>query len=294
MTLNVTPNGKEGAIWQSGAGPAADSQGFVYLMTANGTFDTTLDEQGFPSRRNFGNSFLKLSAQGGRLTINDYFTMFDVAQENASDGDLGSGGPMVLPDMKNATGRTEQLVIGAGKDRNIYLADRNAMGKFDMHDNHGIYQELLHAVKHSFVRPIPAHFDGRVFYGATGDPLRAFGFRDARLLPDPVSQTAASFGYPGVAPSISADGSQNGIVWVVENQNFYDAKATHEAVLHAYDARDLSREIYNSNQAPSARDKFGTNNKFVTPMIANGRVYVGTPNSVAVFGLLGTSKSGKQ
>ena len=292
--LNITPNGQEGAIWQSGAGPAADPQGFIYLMTANGTFDTTLDEQGFPSRRNFGNSFLKLSAQGGRLAINDYFTMFDVAQENASDGDLGSGGPMVLPDMKNATGHTDQLVIGAGKDRNIYLADRNAMGKFDTHDNHGIYQELPHAMKHSFVRPIPAYFDGRVFYGATGDPLRAFSFRDARLLPDPVSQTTASFGYPGVAPSISADGARNGIVWIIENQNFYDPTGTHEAILHAYDARDLSRELYNSNQAPSARGKFGANNKFITPMIADGQVYVGTPNSIAVFGLLGINKSGKQ
>jgi hypothetical protein len=189
-------------------------------MTANGTFDTTLDEQGFPSRRNFGNSFLKLSAQGGRFAINDYFTMFEVAQENASDGDLGSGGPLVHPIMKNATAHTEQLVIGAGKDRNIYLADRNAMGKFDTHDNHGIYQELRHAMKHSFVRPISACFDGRVFYGATRDPLRAFTFRDARLLPDPASQTPASFGYPGVAPSISADGTQNGIVWIIENQNF--------------------------------------------------------------------------
>jgi hypothetical protein len=101
-----------------------------------------------------------------------------------------------------------------------------------------------------------------------------------------VSQTTASFRYPGVAPSISADGSRNGIVWIVENQNFYDAKGTHEAVLHAYDAKDLSRELYNSNQAPSSRDNFGVNNKFITPMIANGKVYVGTTNGVSVFGLL--------
>ncbi len=94
--------------------------------------------------------------------------------------DLGAGGPLVLPDMKHVTGHTEQLVIGAGKDRNSYYrADRNAMGKFDTHENHGIYQELRRAIKHSFGRPILAYFDGRAFYGATGEPLRAISFRDA-------------------------------------------------------------------------------------------------------------------
>jgi outer membrane protein assembly factor BamB len=284
--LNITPNGQEGAIWQSGAGPAADPRGFIYLMTGNGTFDTTLDALGFPSRQNFGNSFLKLSARGGRLAIDDYFTMFDVMKENEADGDLGSGGPMVLPDMKDESGRIRQLVIGTGKDRNIYLADRDAMGKFDAQDNRGLYQELPQALKHGFTRPRPAYFDGEVYYGGTGDPLVAFRFRDARLLPEPVSQTSASFGYPGVAPSISAQGSRNGIVWIVENQNFYYAKGSHDAVLHAFDAHDLSHELYNSNQAPNGRDYFGANNKFITPMIANGKVYVGTINGVGVFGLL--------
>jgi hypothetical protein len=95
-----------------------------------------------------------------------------------------------------------------------------------------------------------------------------------------------SFGYPGVAPSISEDGSGNGIVWVVENQHFYYAKGSHDAVLHAFDAHDLSHELYNSNQAPNGRDYFGANNKFITPMIANGKVYVGTIDGVGVFGLL--------
>lgn len=284
--LNTTPNGSEGAIWQSGAGPAEDPQGSIYLMTANGTFDTTLDGNQFPSRQNFGNSFLKLSPQRGKLAIKDYFAMFDVLRENASDGDLGSGGPLVLPDMKNSAGQTKRLVIGAGKDRNIYLVDRNAMGKFDLHDNGKIYQELPQAMKHSFVRPIPAYFDGQIFYGATKEPLVAYAFRDAHLFPAPVSRTASSFGYPGVAPSISANGSTNGIVWVVENQNFYYAKGSHDAILRAYDAKDLSRELYNSTQAASGRDSFGENNKFVTPVVAEGRVYVATPNSVAVFGLL--------
>ncbi len=65
--LDITPNGEEGAVWQSGAGPAADPQGRVYLMSANGTFDTVLNSDGFPSRGDFGNSFLKISTQGGKL-----------------------------------------------------------------------------------------------------------------------------------------------------------------------------------------------------------------------------------
>jgi hypothetical protein len=286
--LNLTPNGRGGAIWQSGAGPAADPQGSIYLMTGNGTFDTTTDGRGFPSRGNFGNSFVKLSG-GDRLTVKDYFTMFDVLEENGADGDLGSGGPMVLPDMKDETGRTRHLVIGAGKDRNIYLADRDGMGKFDSKNNHGIYQELPQAMKHSFVRPIPAYFDGWVFYGATDDPVRAFAFRDGRLLPEAVSETTRSFGYPGVAPSVSADGSRNGILWIVENQNFYKPDGPHEAILRAYNARDLGREIYNSAKADAGRDSLGGNNKFVTPVIAGGRVYVATPDGVVVFGLLGGS-----
>lgn len=275
--LNITPNGEEGAIWQSGAGPAADPEGNIYVMAANGTFDTALNSEGFPSRGDFGNSFLKISTSGDHLTVADYFTMFNVTAENAGDGDLGSGGPVVLPEMKDVSGKTWRLVIGAGKDLNIYLANRDAMGKFDPGGNQNIYQELPHAMKHNFSRPIPAYFNGGLYYASTEDTLREFRFQNARLIAEPVSETDLKFVYPGATPSISANGSRNGIVWVTENTN--------PAVLHAYDATDLSHELYNSNQAPSERDHFGTGNKFITPMIANGRVYVGTINGVGVFGL---------
>lgn len=98
--LNFTPNGDEGAVWQSGAGPAADPQGYIYILTANGTFDTVLNSKGFPSRGDFGNAFLKIGMLGGRLSVVDYFAMYNVVAENAADGDLGSGGPLVLPPMK--------------------------------------------------------------------------------------------------------------------------------------------------------------------------------------------------
>jgi len=124
---------------------------------------------------------------------------------------------------------------------------------------------------------MPAFFNNRIYYGAAGDSLRTFQFTNAQLQTSPVSQTGITFTYPGTTPGISANGASNAILWAVEN--------TDPAVLHAYDASDLSHELYNSNQA-GARDQFGTGNKFITPTIANGQVFVGTTNGVGVFGLL--------
>lgn len=276
--LNLTPDGEEGAVWQSGAGPAADDQGNIYLMAANGTFDTTLNADGFPSGGDFGNSFLKISPASGKLLVADYFTMFNVDAENAADDDLGAGGPVVLPDMTDASGKTRRLAVGSGKDRNIYLVNREAMGKFNPQGNQNIYQELPKALKGERFRGAPAYFDRRLYFGSVNDSMREFRFIDARLRAEPVSITAAQFGYPGAMPSVSADGSRNGIVWASENGQ--------QAVLHAYDANDLANELYNSNEAASGRDHFGAGNKFITPMIAQGKVYVGTTDGVGVFGLL--------
>jgi outer membrane protein assembly factor BamB len=279
--LDFTPNGEKGSVWQSGAGPAADPQGYIYLLAANGSFDTTMNARGFPSHGNFGNSFLKISTEGGRLSVADYFTMYNVEAENDQDDDLGSGGPLVLPPMKDAAGKTRDLVVGAGKDLSIYIANRDDMGKFNPKGNLNIYQEVPHAMKHAFSREIPAYFDGRIYYASTDDTLREYLFKNARLIAKPVSETSLNFNYPGAAPSVSADERRNGIVWATENRD--------PAVLHAYDAGNLAHELFNSNAAPSGRDHFGTGNKFITPMIANGKVYVGTTDGVGVFGLLKVS-----
>lgn len=290
--LDFTPNGKEGSVWQSGAGPAADPRGYIYVLAANGTFDTTLNSKEFPSRGDFGNAFLKIGTLGGRLSVADYFAMYNVTAENASDGDLGSGGPLVLPPMWDASGKIRRLAVGAGKDRNIYLLNRNDMGKFNPRGNQNIYQELPQAMQRlsrelCCVRPIPGYFNGRLYYASTDDTLREYRFQNARLIAEPASQTALKFGYPGTTPSISANGSRNAIVWAVENVNFsYAAGYSTPAVLHAYDANNLAHELYNSDAASGGRDHFGAGNKFVTPMIAHGKVYVGTTNGVGVFGLL--------
>jgi len=273
--LNVTPNGAQGSIWASGAGPAADMSGNVYFLVANGTFDTTLDSNGFPSLGDYGNAFLKLSTSN-KLKVADYFNMFNTVDESNSDLDLGSGGALVLPDMIDAQGQTRHLAVGAGKDTNLYLVDRDNMGKFNPNNN-AIYQELSGALSPG-VLSSPAYFNNQIYYGPVGSPILAFQFSSARLLPSPVAQTPRAFPYPGATPSISANQTTNAILWATENTN--------PAVLHAYDATNLARELYNSSQAPGGRDNFGNGNKFITPTIAHGKVYVGTTTGVGVFGLL--------
>ena len=274
--FNTAPNGSEASIWASDAGPAADDKGNIYFLTGNGTFETTLDANGFPNKGDYGNAFLKLSTSNNTLGVADYFVVYNTIQESSVDADLGSGGILLLPDMADSQGNVKHLAVGAGKDTNIYLVDRDNLGKFNPNSNN-IYQELVGGLGNG-EWGMPAYFNNKLYYGPVGDYIKAFQFTNAKLSLTPVSQTSTQFGYPGTTPSISASGTSNGIVWAAENSN--------PAVLHAYDATDLSHELYNSNQAANSRDHFGAGNKFVTPTIANGKVYVGTQNGVGVFGLL--------
>jgi hypothetical protein len=272
--LNVTPNGNEGSVWMAGTAPAADSSGNIYFLDANGTFDTTFNGSGFPANGDFGNTFMKLSTSSG-LKVADYFATFDTVQKSNADVDLGSGGALLLPDLADGSGQILHLAVGAGKDSNIYIVNRDNMGKFNSTSNN-IHQELDAALPGG-IWGMPAYFNNTVFYGSVGSTLKAFTIANALLSNAPTSHSNTSFPYPGTTPSVSANGTSNGIVWAHENSN--------PAVLHAYNAADLGQELYNSNQA-GTRDQFGAGNKFITPMIANGKVYVGTTNGVAVFGLL--------
>jgi hypothetical protein len=280
--LNLTPNGHEGSIWMSGDGMAADRDGNIYLLDANGTFDATLDANGFPSKGDYGNAMLKLSLANGKLAVADYFATYNTVAESNADLDLGSGGELLLPDQIDSHGVVRHLIVGAGKDRNIYLADRDNLGKFNpstTSPDRNIYQKLPGAMT-GLVYSTPAYFNGVIYYSADGDTLKAFPLTNALMATTPPSQSAVRFPHPGPTPSISSDGTQNGIVWVLESS------LNSAGILHAYDPADLSQELYNSNQATNGRDSFGNGNKFVTPMIVNGKVYVGTQSSVAVFGLL--------
>ena len=163
--------------------------------------------------------------------------------------------------------------MGSGKDAIIYVLDRDNMGKFGAAQNN-IYQQISGELAGAEYGK-PSYFNGTVYYGAVGDSIKAFPISSGKLATTPSSTTAIQFPYPGTTPTISANGSGNGILWAVENGT--------PGVLHAYDATNLATELYNSNQATGGRDQF-SGNKFITAIVANGKVFVGTANSVAVFG----------
>jgi hypothetical protein len=269
--FNVTPNGSLGSIWMAGSGMASDGTS-IYVVDGNGTFGTTLNAQGFPVDGDFGNSLMKLSS--GNLQVTDYFAMSNVVAEANADNDFGSGGVMLLPDQTTTTGVVKHLAVAAGKDNLIYVVDRDSMGKFSPTANN-IWQVLTGTLAGG-VWGSPAYYNGVVYYGAWNDNLKALPISGAYLAATASSKSPAVFPYPGATPAVSANGAANGIVWAAENG------AT--GALHAYDAGNLGNELYNSNQA-GARDQWGAGNKFITPMIARGKVYVGATNGVAVFGL---------
>lgn len=273
--LNLTPNGSRGGTWMSGTAPAADGAGNIYFIIGNGTFDTTLNAAGLPSQGDCGNCFAKISSTTP-LTLLDYFVPFNTVSQSAQDLDFGSGGPLLLPDVQDSTGATRHLAVGAGKDANIYVLDRDNMGKFNSASDN-VYQLISGQLAGGeFAKP--SYFNGTVYYGAVGDNLKAFPISAGKLAASPASRSNQTFGYPGATPSISASGTSNGIVWAVQGTQPM-------AILHAYDATNLANELYNSNQAGNNRDQFPYN-KFITAVVTNGKVYVGTSDSVAVFGLL--------
>jgi hypothetical protein len=271
--VDLTPDGNDGSVWQAGAGPAADAGGNLFFLIANGTFDTTLTAAGFPVRGDYGNAFMNLSTHSG-LSVVDYFTMENTVSESNGDVDLGSGGAILLPALTDSQGNQRALAVGAGKDGTGYVVDRNNMGKFHTASN-AVFQQLALG---GGVFSSPAWFNNTLYYGAVNQPLQAFSFASGKFGATPSSHSPTSFGYPGATPSISANGSANGIVWAAENASL--------AVLHAYNATNLGTELYNSNQAANSRDQFGDGNKYITPTVANGKVYVGTTTGVGVFGPL--------
>jgi hypothetical protein len=187
-----------------------------------------------------------------------------------------------LPDQTDANGVVHRLIVGAGKTKTIYLADRDNLGKFSPStspaDSH-VYQTLP-GVMSGWVFSTPAYFNGVLYYASDGDSLKAFPLVNARLQATPSSVTSVTFQHPGPTPSISSNGTQNGIVWALESS------LANLAVLHAYDPANLAHEYYNSHQETTGRDGIGNGNKFITPVVVNGKVYVGVQNGVAVFGLL--------
>jgi hypothetical protein len=282
QVLNLTPNGNQGGIWDA-AGVAADSEGALYSLIGNGLFDTTLTGGGFPINGDYGNAAVKFSLSGANnsLAVTDYFTMWDTTTESQDDVDLGSGSPLVLPDQTDASGTTQHLLLAAGKDTNFYLLNRENLGKYNgnIASSDTVYQELDGVLTGALLSS-PVYFNGSIYVAEIGGTLKQFALSAARLPATPTSQSSATFTFPGASPSISANGSSTAIVWAVLSN------PGTAAVLHAYNPANLAVEYYNSTQAAGGRDAFGLGNKFITAVIAHGKVFVGTRSGVAVFGLL--------
>jgi uncharacterized protein (TIGR03437 family) len=252
-----TPNWEAGSFWQSGAAPAADANGNIYVVSGNGTFDA--DSGG----SDLGESVIKLSTSNG-LTAADYFTPFNAGLLTQEDLDLGSSGALLLPDAVGIPGHPHLLVTGS-KEGRIYVLDRDNLGHFQSGSDSQIVQSLPSAVGPVF--GVPVYFNNTVYFAAENDTVKAFSISDGQLSSQPVSQSMGPVPYLGSAPSISANGSANGILWTIHSS----------AQLHAYDASNLANELYQGST--------GSYVKFSTPTIANGKVYVGTANSLVVFGL---------
>ncbi len=262
--FSTTPNGTKGGIWQGGGGVASDANGNVYVITANGTFDAA------SGGIDYGDTFLKFT--GASLTVSDYFTPFNQATLASVNADLGSGGPLLLPDQATAP---THILISAGKQGTIYSLNRDNMGKFQAGSDSQILQSLPSPYP---LFGTPAYFNNAVYVSAAGDTLKSYSLSNGQLSIS--GQSPSAFVWPGAAIDISANNSGNAIVWALESNG-----SGAPAVLHAYSAANISTELYSTNQN-SARDNPGPAVKFAVPTIANGKVYVGALDQLSVYGLL--------
>ena len=263
-------NAGEGAIWQGGNGLLVDANTNLYFETGNGAFSANTNGG------DYADSFVKLSTTTNKLAVADYFTPYNQAALQSNDSDLGSGGPLLLPDSVGSAAHPH-LLVGCGKEGKIYLVDRDNMGRFNSGSDTNV-QELAGAVGGTWSSP--AYFNNQIYYHGNGDVLKAFLITNGLLVASPASKSATSFGFPGATPTVSANGTNGGIVWDIDPTAYLSSGA---AVLHAYNATNVAIELYNSSQNLS-RDNPGPAVKMVPPVIAGGKVYVGAQYAVSVYG----------
>ncbi len=289
--LNVTPNVLYGGIWMGGAAPAADPGGNLYLITGNGGFDVT-NTSG--PQNDYGDSFLELSVAANPknpnvgLSIAQYFTPSDQAADDSNDNDFGSGGSAVLADVTAGNPpQTTHLVVGGGKDGNLYILNRDALGGYG---DSNAWQELTTAGQGIF--STAAFWNNTIYLATVNGPLASYPLNTANTpiqfaLQSSTSSPSGGFGFPGATPSVSASGTSNGLIWALDTSQYCTSQSPGcgPAVLHAYDAKDLT-ELWNSSLAAAGADEAGNAVKFAVPTVANGKVYVGTRgnNSGGAYG----------
>jgi hypothetical protein len=266
--FNDTPNGQRGGIWNS---HLASDGTFIYAAPGNGTWN---------AGPNWADSYLKLSPTSSSLSVADYFTPFNVATLTFYDRDLGSG-TTLLPPLSSS--HFPNIMIGAGKEGRIYVVNRDNMGRFNSSCDCQIIQSIPDAVgvpstsndlSRNFSTPL--YWNGNVYFSGKGDPVKRFVLNTltSKLSTTPADATVDVYSYPGSNPVVSANGGGSAILWAVERST---------NILHAYDATKLSREFYNSNQN-TTRDALGTAVKFAPPLVINGKVYIGTHDSLVAYG----------
>ena len=288
--VNVTPNGEFGDIWEAGDSIPVDQNGDLYVSTGNGTFDGGLNSAGFPAEGDYGDSIIKLAydpnsspyhqnINGYGLKVVDFFTPADQQTLADNDLDFGSGGIVLLP-TSAGNNSTPHLLVEGTKDGTVYLANTNNLSRYNPSGDQ-VVQEA--APLSGNVYSTPAYFNGTLYYATVGGNPEAYSLTNGVLSTTPSSTSPDTFGYPGATPTISANGTTNGIMWMIDN-------GSNE--LRAYDASNLSNEIYNSGNAAGGRDTLGTAVKFTVPTVADGEVFVGTKNALVIYGLLSGTGGG--
>ena len=272
---NSTPDGIYGGVWMSGGGLAADASNNVYFLTGNGTFDANV------GGNDYGDSFVKLGTAGRAFTLADYFTPYNEATLEATDQDISAGGIVLF------TGTAgEPLAVGLGKTGTLYLVNRNSMGHYQPGSNSQITQSFQTPA--SLYLSVPAFWQNYLYIvPSIGGGATQYRFSSGMFGTTPVARNSTAFKFPGAVPAISSNGASNGIMWLLPADGW---RTRTPAILHAYDATNIAVELYNSSQAGS-RDALGPAIKFAVPTVVNGKVYVPTGNSLAIFGPLTAATS---
>jgi len=279
MQYNATPNGNGGGIWQGGGGLATDATGDIYFVTSNGDFDVNT------GGIDYGDSVVKLGPNG---VVADYFTPHDQLNMSTNNLDLGAGGPVLLIDQ--TTGSYPHLLITGGKSGTIYVINRDNLGKYNANNDNQIVQSLPGVFPNGNYEvgnfSTPVFFNGYVYFGAVNDTLKAFQLTNGLLSAAPTSVSAQVYAIRGSSFAISANGTSSGILWALQNNGVSpDNDVGNPGVLFAYDANNLSTELYDSSQAGS-RDTLDNAAKFSIPLVANGKVFIAGQTQLTVFGLL--------
>jgi hypothetical protein len=275
-----TPNGSRGGIGESGAAPSSDSNGNIFAVTSDGTFDANTGAS------DYAETLLKLQSDTATFSAADSFTPWNQAILNLPQRHFGSTGVLLLPDSLGSSAHPN-LALAGNELGNLYLVDRNNVGGFSSTpgvDN--IVQTLSLSGSH-FGTPAYWAANNTVYLAAAGDNLRALplssGILSSPLCSQPSFCSADTFPFFGASPVISSNGSTAGIVWALDTSGYVTSSP---AVLHAYDATNLARELYVSPSSTGGPAMpAGPAVKFAVPTVANGKVYIGTQNELSVFGL---------